>query len=75
MTKEQFVREVKAEAELRPSHIRYGQAVYNYIDKKYKISRIVQSVDKIDCFYNDNMVDEFIDTCWKYYEQLNTILD
>lgn len=67
MTKEQFVQDIKSAAEQRPSHIRYGQAVFNYIDDKYKIARIVQYVDKIDCFYNDNKVDEFIEACWKQW--------
>lgn len=75
MTKEQFIQDVKSAVKQRPQHIRYGQAIFNYIDDKYKIARIVQFVDKIDCFYNDSMVDDFIEACWKHYEMINKYVD
>lgn len=40
---------------------RWGQAVFNYVDEYIGIAREVQFKDHIDCFYNDNMVDEFIE--------------
>lgn len=71
MTKEQFIQDIKSAVEQRPPHIRYGQAVFNYIEDKYKLARIVQYVDKIDCFYNDNNVDKFIGACWNHKVELS----
>ena len=36
-------------------------------DNKYKIARIVQFEKNIDCFYKDNLIDEFLE---KAYELL-----
>lgn len=44
----------------KPVEWRYGQAVFNYIDEHYNVARRVQFIDKIDCFYNDELIDQFI---------------
>ena len=43
-----------------PTEWRRGQAVFNYIDQKYNIARLVQFIDNVDCFYNDEAIDQFI---------------
>lgn len=45
----------------RPKHWRKGQFVFNYIDQVYGIARTVQFKDGIDCFYNDDKIDEFLE--------------
>ena len=45
----------------RPKHWRKGQFVFNYIDQVYGIARTVQFKDKVDCFYNDDKIDEFLE--------------
>lgn len=40
---------------------RYGQSVFNIVDMYIGLARDVQFYDHVDCFYDDNMVDEFID--------------
>lgn len=47
---------------------RKGQAVFNYIDEKYKVARLVQYVDKVDCFFNDALIPEFINKAYLWYE-------
>jgi hypothetical protein len=44
----------------KPKEWRRGQAVFNYIDEHYNVARWVQFIDKVDCFYNDNLIDQFI---------------
>ena len=43
-----------------PTEWRRGQAVFNYIDQKYNVARSVQFIDNVDCFYNDEAIDQFI---------------
>lgn len=45
----------------RPKHWRKGQFVFNYIDQVYGIARTVQFKDGIDCFYNDDKIDAFLE--------------
>jgi hypothetical protein len=45
---------------LKPKKWRSGQAVFNYIDNVYGVARQVQFEDKIDCFYDDSKIDDFI---------------
>ena len=67
MTLKEFKKEVIDFAEYskpkqwrKPNQWRKGQAVFNYIDHNYGIARTVQFKDGIDCFYNDDVIDEFI---------------
>lgn len=51
-------------------HIRYGQAIFNYVDEKYGVARIAQFDYGIDCFYDDKKVEQFLDKC---YELIKTV--
>lgn len=45
----------------KPANWRQGQFVFNYIESVYgEIAREVQFIDDIDCFYNDEKIDNFI---------------
>lgn len=57
---EEFRKEILSEMGKKPSYYRNGQFVFNYIDENYGVARIVQFKDKIDCFYNDNNIENFI---------------
>ena len=52
-------------------HIRYGQAVFNYVDEKYGVARIVQFNYGIDCFYDDTKVEQFLDKCYELIKTVN----
>lgn len=52
--------EVLKLAKERPSFIRKGQFVFNYIDEKYGVAREVQFVDGVDCFHDDSQIDNFL---------------
>ena len=48
----------------KPSNWRDGQFVYNTIDKLYKVARKVQFESKIDSFYDDSKINQFIVACF-----------
>lgn len=73
MSYEEFRNDIMEAMKERPSWSRKGQFVFNYIEEKYgAVARIVQFNDKIDCFYNDEMIEPFILRC---YATLSTVLN
>ena len=67
MTYEEFKADVFKNIKNLPDNWRNGQKVFNYIESKYKIARIVQFDCGIDCFYRDDLIDKFLE---KAYELL-----
>ena len=67
MTLEEFKKEVLNFMDNRPKAWRKGQAVFNYIDKYYGVAREVQFEDLVDCFYNDDIIDEFIEKAFSRF--------
>ena len=49
----------------KPEWSREGQFVFNYIDEHYGVARAVQFDDEVDCYYDDNQINEFIVACAK----------
>ena len=43
-----------------PPNWREGQFVFNRVDELYGVARAIQFIDKVDCFYDDSKIDEFI---------------
>jgi hypothetical protein len=64
-TLEELKNEVMTEAQNRPPYIRLGQFVFNYIESVYDVARQVQFDDKVDCFYLDKNIDEFLECALK----------
>ena len=48
----------------KPKEWRDGQFVFNYINEVYGVARYVQFIEGIDCYYNDEKIDQFIDKCY-----------
>lgn len=44
----------------KPKEWRMGQFVFNYVDDTYNVARAVQFQDKVDCFYDDKNILNFI---------------
>ena len=65
MTFGDFKNEIDHVIENKPKNWRKGQAVFNYIDSKYGVARAVQFEDKVDCFYTDDKIDEFLQKAYK----------
>lgn len=54
----------------KPTEMRKGQFVFNYIDKKYGVARAVQFSEAIDCFYDDSKIEDFIKKAFKIYNSV-----
>lgn len=52
-------------------YIRYGQAIFNYVDEKYGVARIAQFDYGIDCFYDDTKIEQFLDKCYELIKTVN----
>ena len=49
-----------------PKNWRQGQKVFNAVESLYgDVAREVQFQDGVDCFYNDNMIDPFLEKVWE----------
>ena len=67
MSYDEFVAKVWELVYQCPEHWRTGQKVFNVLDYNFGLAREVQFEDGIDCFYDDELVQEFIDKCWVRY--------
>lgn len=63
MTYKMLREEVMNAMKNKPSGWRDGQFVFNYIDAGYGVARAAQFDKGVDCFYNDNVIEEFIKVC------------
>ena len=64
MTKEEFLLDVRAKVSDTPGEWRSGQAIFNVVDAFYGVARDVQFIDKVDCFYDDSFIDQFLEAAW-----------
>ena len=74
MTKEEFKTTVKDLAgKLRKEHpeLRKGQAVFNVTDHEFGVAHICQYDYGVDCFYDDSMIEPFLDKGYEIYSQLH----
>lgn len=55
----------------QPPYWRKGQFVFNYIDQIYGVARKIQFKDNVDCFYNDDKIDEFLECVIKRLNNKN----
>lgn len=69
MTAEELKQEITSNK--FPTSWRKGQSVFNYIDRVYGVARKVQFEDNIDCFYNGDSIDDFINASIKYINNGN----
>lgn len=51
----------------KPRAWRDGQAVFNYINDTYGVARAVQFGKNVDCFFDDNKIEEFIKEAYDMY--------
>lgn len=65
-----FVSDVLHLADTCPKSWRKGQSVFNVVDVKYGVARKVQFSDNIDCFYDDNQIDPFLEAAYNRYQEL-----
>lgn len=69
MTLREFFEEIDVALLDREPHIREGQFVFNYIERKYgNVAREVMEIDGVDCFYNDSKIVRFIICAYRRIE-------
>lgn len=71
LTFNEFKKDILDEVENCPKSWRKGQSVFNIIEDKYGVARSVQFEDGIDCFYNDNEIEQFITNSYQKYYSLS----
>ena len=64
---EMFKQTVMNFVDMCPKEWRKGQSVFNVIDSIFGVAREVQFLCHVDCFYNDDAVDEFITKSYEQY--------
>lgn len=67
MSKKEWVDYIMNIVNNAPKEWRKGQAVFNYVDSEFGVARAVQFEDNIDCFYNDLLINEFLDKAYERY--------
>lgn len=65
MTYEEFKEDVLKEIKKMPPQWRKGQKIFNYIDYKYHLGNDLMYKHHVDCYYDDNLIDEFMKTAYK----------
>lgn len=65
MTYEEFRSDIFKNIKNLSDDWRKGQKVFNYIDSKYHVARVLQFKYDIDCFYRDDLIEEFIKGAYK----------
>lgn len=49
-----------------PKEWRLGQSVFNIVEAKYgEVAREVQFLDRIDCFYDDTRIEDFLKAVYR----------
>jgi hypothetical protein len=69
MTFKQLKKEITSNPDFK-KHNNKGQFVFNYIEQNYKVGKIIINEELIDCYYNDNLIDDFI---YKAVEWINKL--
>lgn len=63
---DEYLNDILEKIDGRPKEWREGQFVFNYINMKYgDVARDVQFIDKVDCFYRDDLIEDFTKCVWK----------
>ena len=69
ITKDDILVGATAYRKLHPQQ-RLGQSIFNYVDLNFgDMARHIQFSLGIDCFYNDNIIDKFVDTVVELYNK------
>ena len=71
MTYNDFVIDVYDLVQECPRNWRKGQSVFNVVDSKYGVARDVQFKDGVDCFYDDNQIDKFLEAAYKRLNEIS----
>jgi hypothetical protein len=57
--------EVMERARFKHGYLRLGQFIFNYIHGFYGVAMSVRVLDGVDCYYDDNLIVDFLECCVK----------
>jgi hypothetical protein len=72
LSKKEFIQKVRTDASescLLYEDLRWGQVIFNSVEELFgsEIARTSQFIYNIDCFYDDNKVNDFLEKCYELY--------
>ena len=70
ITYNEFAQGIMDLVEECPKNWRKGQSVFNIVDTCYGLARTVQFGYGIDCFYDDNQIEEFLQKSYDVLKEL-----
>lgn len=62
-----------AEVAVKEKGWRRGQAVFNYVADVFCVARETQFRDGVDCFFNDDLIEDFIILCYKHLREFSDV--
>ena len=65
MTYDEFKQDILKALKNKHPQWRDGQFIFNYIHDKYNVAKDVTIKDNVDCFYDDNQIEKFIELSYK----------
>ena len=65
MTKQELIDEIKIALANKPSYLRKGEFIYNYIDETYNVADDVRLKDFVSCFFDNDSIDKFLECASK----------
>ena len=71
MTFKQLKKEITSNPDFKKIKSNKGQFVFNYIEQNYKVGKIILSEEKIDCYYDESLIDDFILKATEWINKLN----
>ena len=80
ITREEFNTLIWDKVKQYPKRWREGQKVFNAAEEvlfektneQHNIAREVQFDDRVDCFFDDEKINEFLNKCWVRFEKYST---
>lgn len=65
ITFQELKSEVMEKARFKHNYLRLGQFIFNYIHGFYGVACDVKDKDGVDCYYRDDLIDDFLKLCVK----------
>lgn len=61
MTKQGLIDEINIALVNKPSYLRKGEFIYNYIDETYNVADDVRLKDFVSCLFDNDSIDKFLE--------------
>ena len=65
MTKQKLIDEINIVLVNKPSYLRKGEFIYNYIDENYNVVNNIRVRDFVSCLFDNDYIDKFLECASK----------